>query len=304
MRLPWVKKDSARTPHLMAGQGGYVFRRSRTLTGSTSERISASAETRGHLKTERLKLHELRAQRNQLLRALSSVAAIAGFVAFLIANLVMQPTVQFAQSGAHQPSSDTYRNSIGQYLADHPLERFGFALNASELGAYLTQHHKEIRGLEVIREWYGGDVKFTLVFREPLLVWKSGDQQFYVDDQGVAFRYNHFAEPAVAVTDQSGIAPDSGGVVASTRFIAFLGQMVGAVNGYNKGRVNSVIIPASTREIDLRLDGRDYVIKTESDRDPLQQAQDISYAIGYFDAKGVKPLYIDVRVPHKAFYRV
>ncbi len=303
--LGWGKKkqQNTRNPRLMAGQNQYVFRRSRTLTGSTSARIAPAAPAAGQLKTERLKLHELRAQRNHIVRALTGVALVAAVLCFLISNVIGNPSVLYGQTGTGKPSTAQYQRTIQDYLGDHPIERFGFLLNTQDLGAYLVRQHNEVRMLEVDRAWYGGDVKFTFFFRKPLLVWKTGGQKFYVDDQGIAFDYNHFAEPAVEVTDQSGITPDSAGAVASTRFIAFLGKMVGAVNGYSKGVVTTVIIPASTREIDLKLQGRDYVIKTQSDRDPLEQAQDVAYAIGYFDTHKITPQYIDVRVSHKAFYK-
>lgn len=301
----WFKKKekSARQPQLMAGQNDYVFRRSRTLTGSISPEVTSTAPHRGQLKTDRLKLHELRAHRRQLLKMLGVVLLIIAGLSFLVANFIFSPTVTSPQPGANQPSPAPYQASVMHYFDDHPLERFGFLLDPSNLESQLKQDHTEITTVTVARDWYGGNVHVNVFFRKPLLVWKTGGKQFYVDDQGIAFTYNHFATPTVAVTDQSGLPPDQSGAVASTRFIRFLGRMVGAVNSYNKGKVMAIIIPASTREIDLRLQGRDYTIKTNSDRDPLQQAEDIANALTYFDQHSIKPQYVDLRVAHKAFYK-
>lgn len=302
---PWGKNDKPiRQPQLMEGQDGYVFRRSRTLTGTSSSQVTATAENRGQLKTDRIKLHELRTHRRLIMQMLAVVLGVVAVLALLLLNFITTPVFTFAQPNAkHEPQTALYKDTFYKYFADHPLERFGFALNAGSLEAYIKRVHTEIQSVSVQRAWYGGEAQFGLFFRQPLLVWQTGNKKFYVDNNGIAFTYNHFAEPAVSVTDQSGIPPDQNSTVASTRFIRFLGRMVGAVNSYKKGDVTTVIIPASTREIDLKLHGRDYLIRTQIDRDPLQQAEDLANALAYFDQKNIKPAYVDVRVEHRAFYK-
>jgi hypothetical protein len=303
MRLFKKKQQAGRQPQLMAGQNDYVFRRSRTLTGSASSEIAVPAARRGQLKTDRLKLHELKAHRRRLLRMLGVVLLILGTLGFMLANFIVSPAIVATQPSSKQLTEKAYQDSMFAYFADHPLERFGFLLNDATLEAHLKNQHTELTSIAVERDWYGGNVRIDVFFRQPLLVWKTGQQQFYVDNQGIAFTYNHFAEPAVAVTDQTGLPPDQSGAVASTRFIRFLGRMVGAVNDYKKGKVIAVIIPPSTRQIDLKLEGRDYPIKTNSDRDPLQQAEDVATALTRLDERGVKPQYVDLRVAHRAYYK-
>lgn len=304
MKWPWLKKQQGRKPQLMYGQNGYVFRRSRTLTGTTSPKVAVSAEKRGLLKTERLKLHELHLHRKQILRGAAVLVVAMGVIAYSASTFIVTPHISFAQVGTHEPNTNTYKDAVQQYLVEHPLERFGTVLNGGQLEGYLKARQGEVRSLALHRDWYGGGTEFLVTFREPLLVWQTAGKQFYVDSQGAAFSYNHFDEPAVVVADESGISPEiGGGAVASTRFISFLGRMVGAVNGYAKGNVESVILPASTREIDLKLQGRAYPIKTHIDRDPLEQAEDIANALTYFDQKGIKPEYVDVRVGNKAFWK-
>jgi cell division septal protein FtsQ len=306
MKFPWAKKKqdkNIRNPRLMEGQDSYIFRRSRTITGTKSPDVTASAAHRGHFKTERITLMELREHRQQILRFLTGCVLASMILGFLVVNFIVSPQVQTPQKGTRQPIIADYQKSIYHYFDDHPFERFGFLLRPDGVEAQIVRDHPEVRAVSIARDWYGGDVRFSIAFRTPLLVWKTGTKQFYVDAQGVAFNYNHFAEPTLAVTDQSGIPPDQSGVVASSRFIKFLGQIVAAVNGYGKGVVEQVIIPAATREIDLKLAGREYIIKTNTDRDPLQEAEDIANALKHFDQRGLKPEYIDVRVAHKAFYK-
>lgn len=306
LKLPWAKNKkeaNRRKPSLMQGQDSYIFRRSRTITGTKSNDVAASAPARGQFKTDRLKLMELREHRRRIMRFLSGVMVAIVLLAFLVVNFIVTPPVTFVQKGVREPNPQAYTQTIYRYFDDHPFERFGFLLRAPEFEAHIIKNHAEIQAIGVERAWYGGGVNFTVAFRQPLLVWKTGASQFYVDAQGVAFTYNHFAEPALVVNDQSGIPPDQTGVVASMRFIRFLGQIVGAVNGYGLGEVEQVVIPAATRQIDLKLKGREYIIKTNTDRDALQEAEDIANALKFFDRKNIKPQYVDVRVGHKAFYR-
>jgi hypothetical protein len=301
----WFKKkqEQTRQPRLMAGQNDYVFRRSRTLTGSVSTEVTASAERLGQLKTDRLKLHELKMHRARIVRILLGTLVVCSMLGFLVVNFVIRPDIGSGQLGVNQPDIERYRQSIYAYFNDRPLERFGFLLRPTDLETDMKRRHAEVAGLAVYRDWYGGNVSVTLYFRQPLVGWRVNNQQFYVDAQGVAFTYNHFAEPSVAVTDKSGLPAGQEGIVASSRFIRFLGRMVGALNDYKLGRVAEVVLPPSTREIDLKLEGRNYLIKTNSDRDPLQQAEDIAFALRHLDSRGIKPQYVDLRVAHKAFYK-
>ncbi len=291
------KRGETRQPKIDPEENKYLFRRSRTITGTVSAKVNVTAAKTGNLKTARLKLHELKNYRKRIFRSFLGLVAIFLVIVWLGSNFILTPKV------VGRADTADYQKSIHEYLADRPMERLGFLLNNKTIEAHLRSHFTEIKNVSLKKAWYGGDVEFVINFRTPLLVWKSGGQNFYVDETGTAFSYNHFKAPKLQVVDQSGVSPGKDGSLTSTRFITFLGKLVGAVNGYNKGQVNSVIIPKSTREIDLKIEKRNYLIKTHIDRDPLQQAEDIANALKYFDKKKIKPRYIDVRVAQKAFYK-
>lgn len=300
----WRSKNKKRNPKLMEGQSDYTFRRSRTITGTTAPRVAASTAERGQLKTDRIKQMEFRQLRRQILRTLAGILVVAGFLALLVQSFILTPSITFAQKGVKAPPADGYKQSFNAYFDTHPFERFSFLLRPDMLEKQIVHDHPEVLGITYSHNLLGGSSEFAVALRKPLLAWQSGARKFYVDSQGVAFTFNGFSEPKLAVSDQSGVAPEqTGGVVASTRFVRFLGQLVNAVNGYNLGTVESVIIPPSLRELDIKLKGRGYVIKTNTDRDPNQEAEDLANALKYFDSKKMSPEYVDVRVAHKAFYK-
>jgi hypothetical protein len=297
------RKKPTRSPHSGADDQGYTFRRSRTLTGTTSNKVTTSAESRSQLKTVRLQAHELHQFRKRIIRILGVVTVVIAVLGYLLSAYILTIRVRYSQGGGSAQATQ-YQRAIEQYFGAHPMERFGFSINRRQLATELQASHPELLSVDVDNNWYGGDVGFVLQFRHPLLVWETGAHRFYVDNQGAAFEYDHFGGKYVYVSDQSGISPSaSGGSVASNRFINFLGKLVGAVNSGGRGVVTDVIIPASTREVDLKLQGRGYPIKTHTDRDPLQQAQDIVNALKWFDDKKITPQYLDVRVEGKAYFK-
>ncbi len=303
MKLFGRKKEPIRNSRAGMDDQGYVFRRSRTLTGTTSNKVNPTAESRSQLKTVRLQAHELHQFRKRIVRILVAVTAVIVALSYLLVTYISTITIRYPQPGG-LPQTASYQQTVQQYFMKHPMERFGFSINRKQFASDMQAAHPELSSVDIDKDWYGGNTSFVLQFRHPLLVWETGGHRFYVDNQGTAFEYDHFAGKYVSVSDQSGIAPSvAGGSVASNRFINFLGKMVGAVNAADKGQVTDIIIPASTREVDLKLQGRGYPIKTHTDRDPLQQAEDIVNAIKWFDSKKMTPEYVDVRVAGKAYFK-
>lgn len=308
MKIPFgKKKEPTRQPHLMKGQDEYAFRRSRTLTGTTSGEVKTVAESRSQLKTPRLKLHELRQQRRRILIRLSITLVLVSFLGYLVYDYIgLTHTVAYPQPATvklvKQPDTDGYIKTIHGYFMAHPFEQFLFSVNDVLLSAAVTKDHSEVDTVTPVRDASG--LGFVVNLRRPLMVWKTSHGQFYIDSHGKAFSLNDFAEPTLQVTDNSGISTETAGTVVSSRFISFLGQMVAAINQRQMGNVVAITIPPNTtRELDVRLKGRDYDVKTNIDRDPLQQAEDIANALKFMDSKGIHPQYVDARVEGKAFYK-
>lgn len=292
-----------RQPTLMSGQDAYTFRRSRTLTGSLSSEVRTIAEDHSQLKSPRLKLHQLQRHRRLVATGLGLSLILVVGLGWLVGQFIRLPDdITYTQALNAQPDSAQYNETIQKYFAIHPTERFLFRLQPERLTDFVSDNHAEVESVVVEKRTVGAfDVAFVL--RQPVLSWRSGDSQLYVDTSGVPFRDNYFTEPRVAVDDRSGIKLEDTNVVASNRFIEFLGRIVGGVSqaGLN---VDKVIIPAgTTREVDLQLASRAFPIKTHIDREPSSQAQDVVNAVRYLDSKQVVPQYIDVRIAGKAFYQ-
>ena len=284
----------------------YAFRRSRTITGSAATSVRAAGEDRGQLRSPRLHEHSLRKHRRKLLLYLLLSATAAGALWYVLSSYIGSIiSVSTHSTQPIQRGLDTarYQSLTTRYLADRPFERFSFALNKTAFSEFVQSEAPEVSAAVLDTGSSVGSGQLTLQLREPVASWTIKNQQYFVDADGLAFTVNYFAIPGVIVTDRSGINADAG-VVASTKLLRFIGRVVTLVNQAGIAPVEAVTLPqGSTREVDFKLGGREYLIKAHLDRDPAGQATDIINAVRYVESKGISPKYLDVRVSSKAYYR-
>lgn len=280
----------------------YNFRRNRTLTGSSSSDVTSASEGKAQLKSPRVHTHELIKKR----RRVSILLVVASAGALSIYGLIVQFT---AEPLVHAPgvpvSLDTsYSTAIQSYFAAHPIERLRFLTNQSQLERFVKDKLPEVASLRIGSQAGFGKSDFVLTMRRPLAGWTIQNKQQYVDAMGVAFSKNYYPAPSVQIVDNSGIRADHGQVVvASNRFLSFVGQTVGLAKQQGFIVAQVVIPPASTRQVELRLEGKTYPIKLSIDREVGEQIEDMARTIQWFDSRRQTPQYIDVRVSGKAFYR-
>ena len=295
--------DSQPRPTASDLDARYSFRRNRTLTGSLSSDVSSAVEHRSELKSARVHTHHLRRHRRHALGWLFTVLLISA----ALATLLFQSIVHVSVISSAQRLSDAtlYEQSIQEYLQKHPFERFRFALNLGSLAAYLQAHDMpEVESADSIESASGlGNAQVALTFRKPAVVWQTAGVNMYVDAKGNSFQRNYYAEPSVQVVDQTGIQSQNNQVLASNRFLSFIGKVVGRMqeNGY---KVAQIILPAdTTRQVQVKLDGVAYLIKLSVDRAVGEQAEDAARAVVYLQQKGIGAEYIDVRVSGRAYYK-
>jgi len=283
----------------------YSFRRSRTITGSASSDVRSASEGRAQLKSPRLHEHTLRRHRRKLLGYLGLVVVASGLLWYAVSQFIgstdsVRPVAAQIQV---VPDKATYTQLVQRYLGEHPFERFLFALNDDQLSAYVRAHAPEVQSvtLEAGDKLWSGEL--SVKFRQPVAAWTIQNKRYFVDDTGQAFTRNYFAEPSVTVADKSGIGADTA-TLASAKLLFFIGRLITLINQAQVAEVERVELPAhSTREIDLKLKGHEYLIKLDLSRDPAGQAADVVAAVRYVVAHGIQPQYLDVRVSSKAYYR-
>lgn len=293
------KKVAAKVRRSHNSQEEQYFRRSQTLTGSKSSAVRAAGEKTATLQSDRLKRQELHRKRQLYGILLGFVLSLCLGIFYLMTQYISAvDSVEFS-AGASIQSSDAqqYRKAVSEYLLQHPAERFYFALNTERLTADIAKRHPEVVGVSV------SDRTFTVELRQPVAVWIVRDVHYFVDKDGRTFQKNYYAAPSVSVRDNSG-ASVAGSTLASRSFLHFLGRMVALLGESGLGKVTEASLPPNTtREIDFKLEGRGYTIKTHTDRDPAQEVEDIKRVVGYLEQRSITPQYIDVRVSGRAYYK-
>ncbi len=300
------RTPNQRQPRLMEGQNNdYVFRRSRTITGSASQHVSSTEVQRRDITSPRLKLHQLHAHRRRIALTLGCLLALAGVCLYAIGTSLAATTVR-AEGNVTLTSKEEQdiESTIRSFSTAYPGQAFTTMLDDKRLASYLQKTHPDIASVYLARSPYLPLNTFVVRFRTPLVAWTVSGQQFYIDDQGTMFARLHSAAPSLTIEDASGVLPtDQTTSVASKRFIRYLGQLLGALEVRKVGTVQRVVIPASTRELDIYLEGRGYPIKTHIDRNPEGQAADVASALAFMDEQKITPSYVDVRVEGKAYYK-
>lgn len=281
----------------------YAFRRNRTLTGSLSSSVASAGEHRAELKSSRVHAHGLRRHRRKVGLLLIGVLALALMLLALIYQSIA--IVHVASTAPRGIDEKLYQGKIQDYLAAHPLERFRFAVNVDTMSVFLQKNGcPEVARVLSDAKFDGvGATKFTIEFRRPAVSWTTGSSNLYVDESGSAFTRNYFAEPSVKVVDKTGIGTQNNQVLASSRFLGFIGMVIGKMKQYDL-IVTSVTLPAATtRQIAVGVENVPYPIKFSVDRPVGEQAEDAERAIRYLANKGITPEYLDVRVSGRAFYK-
>lgn len=281
---------------------GTTFLRNRTLTGSLSAHVSSANELKGDLQSSRTQAHHLAHQRRKITSTLMGTLAAIVVLSALLFDLTVRPVVTSAD---HAVSLDAarYEMAIRQYLDQRPIERLRGMLDETRLTEYLRHAVPEVATVELDGSAGLGASEFRLTMRHPIAGWIIAGKQYFVDEKGVPFDKNYYETPVVNVVDQSGVQQTAGTAVASGRFLAFVGRTVSESKQEGLIVQEAIIPTGTTRQLQVKLEGRGYPIKLSLDRSVGEQVEDMKYAVAYFDSKKQTPAYVDIRVSGKAYFK-
>jgi len=271
------------------------YRRNQTLSGV--KRTSMADTPRG-------KVHHLTIQRRKIGGLFVVVLVAVILLALLISQLMAQVSVTSSTKQLTTSfSGEPYEKAINEYLGLHPAERLRFALDEKALSEYVSSVLPEVDSIEVTGVKDIVDTQFAVTFREPVAGWQINGKQYYVDAAGVVFGTNYYTAPGVQIVDESGISPETGTTVASSRLLGFLGRVVAQAQGRGY-TVTQAILPAGmTRELDVQLKDIPIRIKLSTDRGAGEQIEDMARSIAYLQGRGVGAEYIDVRISGRTAYK-
>lgn len=291
--------DDVRKPK----QQSDIFKRNRTLTGTTSNYLD-SLNIKSGLASPRSQIHSLAAKRRKIFSIFITVILSAIFLWVLICNFTATVSIATSDAGISKSLNNSgYSKVIQDYLESNPLSRFRFFLDQSALSSYVSGKMPEVESVTPKNMVGIGITNFSIKMRQPVAGWKINDKQYYVDAKGIPFEQNYFSAPVVQIVDNSGVSLQTGAVSVSKRFLGFVGLVVSLAN--NSGYiVTQAVLPANTtRELEIKLKDSNLSVKMTIDRPAGEQVEDMSRAVQYFVSHSKTPSYIDIRVGGKAFFK-
>jgi len=270
-----------------------AFRRNQTLVIGSDQAQSPRAKT-----------HHLTIKRRKVMAIFGIVVLSSIFLWLLISNFTARVSVSLFNSNISRTfEKSNYEKVIQEYLDANPMSRFTFLLDKTALNAFVVSKLPEVNTVSQQGMLEIGQTGFALTMRQPVAGWVINNKQYYVDASGESFDINYFDGPPVQIIDKSGAANQSDVVVASRRFLSFVGKVVSESAGRGYTVTQAVLPPNTTRQLELSIKEGGYVVRLSIDRAVGEQVEDMDRAIKYFSARGLVPSYIDVRVSNRAFYR-
>lgn len=275
---------------------GSQFRRGQTLSGirqPVDEPLS-----------ERAKAHHLAQQR----RKIGGIFLLVFIIILVLGGLLTQFTATVHVGGSKDPITRPidvapYEKAITDYFGIHPVERLRFVQNQDGLSEYVSALLPEVSRVSLSATSNVVESHYTIAFRHPVAAWQINNNKYFVDESGVVFDQNYYTSPNVKIVDQSGVSPEKGSTVASSRLLSFVGRVV-ALSRAGGYEVRKVTLPVgTTRQLEIRLKNVRSYVKFSIDRGAGEQVEDMTRALHYLKSKGRSPQYIDVRVAGRTIYQ-
>jgi len=248
-------------------------------------------------------LHKLR-----LLPAIIALVVIIGSILYSF-TLGSRPSVTTLQN---QPSpyhdTEVYADAADELLRSHIRNRTKFTVQTPDVEQALLDRFPELQDAVLRLPVLGRTPTLVLEIRQPALLLSAANKTYVLDKNGIATREAKDLGAATkeglpSVQDQSGLSVKLGQQVLTRETVQFVLDAVYLLREQSL-TVESLTLPVSINELDIRLSGLPYFIKTDTSTDIRQQIGGFVATKEFLAEQGIVPSeYIDVRVEEKVFYK-
>lgn len=285
------------------------FRRNTVVISKSQREVAQRQQT---VTQRQVDLKRALARHKARMRILLVAGAVGFIVLFFRMSISSASLTTNASSRLSSEQKDVYSTALLRSYKAHTVAGQSWLLDSAALSKDLITHYPEIERITTeSANPFSTTLKADIRFRRPVFVWRDAtNTEQFVDSNGILFSKN--LDPSVNVKklirieDQSGVVLEAGSSVLTTQLVQFVGQLHSAIPPlYGAGKsISRVIIPRSTREVQIQISGQSYLIKLSSTRPLNEEVGELAQLLTYLKSKNVTPgEYIDLRVPHKAFYK-
>lgn len=251
---------------------------------------------------------------NRQRRRHKSLAIVAGLLLIAVLFRLSVSGVNVKATYALPESKKVqYEKHLLGYVGEHAPFKQGWLVNKAAMEKDFLTAFPEVSAVAfssrapIITTWGA-----RLEPRTPLFSWSDvSKEQRYLDSSGTLFVDNYTsvkAKDIIAVKDESGAVLDSGSSALAGTTTATIGELPIQLKPlYPKLKskvIKQVVIPSSTRELRVYIEGERYYVKISTERPLGEQTGELKQVLGHLKrVKKTPTQYIDVRLKNKVFYK-
>lgn len=271
-------------------------------TNRTLDRSPEAPDRRGSPVAEPAKRRRLQLRSLASRLPLILVVVAVGLLLFKVLTLSSSPrVVVVGQDASYIQESGVYAQAAQKLLATSKLNAFKPTADLNGVAKRLQTEFPELQTVSITAPLVGSKPIVYVMPAQSGILLQVGDTSYAVNGSGVVLA--EVADPSkpqgIRVIDQAGVQPVPGKRILPASTISFLQRF-----GYQlqaKGQaVDSMTLPAANPyEVDVRLTGKPYFVKTNVQGNPVEQAGTVLAV-----QNQVSPAeYLDVRVPGRVYYK-
>lgn len=237
----------------------------------------------------------------RLITIFLALILILGF----IYNLTLQPEPVVSTSDSSYRDLKEYEAAAAEKFQTIK-NRNKITIDDTEIKNQLSKSFPEIIGMSMEQPLVGRRIKLHLFVAKPVLLLETASGTHIISARGSSVGnvadFPHLNKLPV-LKDESGFSIEGNKQVLTEDTVKFITVIKSQLEGNNL-KINSMALPPLPHELHVKLEGLNYIIKLQLQKDALQQAGQILGAHSRFKSSGELPKeYLDVRVPGKVFFK-
>jgi cell division septal protein FtsQ len=193
---------------------------------------------------------------------------------------------------------------LNTLLHSHLLSSNLLVVSENDISRGLSDSNPgKVELVKIDKNWFRRYLHITVYKRDALVVWNIRNSAYLVDKSGIVIAENNVDRHDLPViTDESDVDISVGKRVATHQFISFVVEFYSVLESRTDLTISKLIIRESISEIHINTQ-QGITIRISSVDSLKTQVDNIVKVLEIARSKSDNPTYLDVRIPHKAYYR-
>lgn len=285
-----------------------TFRRNNVVISRSQREVAAHKQSVSQRQADHKRSVEVRVWKKRLV--LGAVLAIL----FVLGARMQFTNVQIGNSQSVRVSENQnklYRVYVQDYVNSNVPLKQSWLFDKQAASNSFKREFPEVKSVTFrSRSLISTTLVMEIEYRKPIYTWTSLGEKHFVDKEGVLFTKNMYNALDLSklpfIEDQGGAAAKDGQRVLTASVVEQIAAIYSSLPPLfgKEARVEKVVLPTATREIQVYIAGLPYRIKMSTERAIEDQTGELRQIVGYLNAGGTVPAeYVDIRVANKVFYK-